>query len=133
MKYLIRFFAVIFVLLSSPLLYSADASVNIISPKDGDKVATKFLVKFGAENIAIVPAGTEQANSGHHHLIIDGDLPDLDKPMGANVKHFGKGQTETELELSPGVHTLQLILGDKNHQPQKPAIISKKITITVIE
>lgn len=133
MKYLLQLISVTIILGVSTFAYSSEAGVSILSPKDGDKVSTKFVVKFGAENVAIVPAGTDQANSGHHHLIVDGSLPDLDKPMGTNVLHFGKGQTETELELTPGTHTLQLILGDKNHQPHQPALISKKITITVVE
>ncbi len=107
--------------------------VFIISPKEGEQLTSPFTVKFGAKNIAIVSAGTEQENSGHHHLIIDGQLPDLTKPMGTEVLHFGKGQTETELTLEPGTHTLQLILGDKIHQPHNPAIYSKLITIEVIE
>jgi hypothetical protein len=109
------------------------AEVSIISPKDGDKVPSTFTVKFGAQDVAIVPAGTDQENSGHHHLVIDSELPDLSKPMGAEVKHFGKAQTETELTLKPGKHTLQLVLGDKAHKPHSPAIISKKITVEVID
>jgi hypothetical protein len=106
-------------------------SVEIVSPLDGEKVPAKFKVVFGAKGIDIVPAGTDQPNSGHHHLIINAELPDLSKPLGTNVIHFGNGQTETELELAPGVHTLQLVLGDKMHQPHNPPIFSKRISITV--
>ncbi len=126
-------------LLTSALLFAFitsqafAAEVFIVSPQDGDKVSATFTVKFGAKDVDIVPAGTDQANSGHHHLIVDGELPALDKPMGADVKHFGKAQTETELTLAPGKHTLQLILGDMAHTPHKPAIYSKKITIEVAE
>lgn len=109
------------------------AEVFIISPADGEKVPATFTVKFGAKDVSIVPAGTNQENSGHHHLIVDGELPDMDKPMGGDVMHFGKAQTETELTLAPGKHTLQLILGDMTHTPHKPAIYSKKITIEVVE
>ena len=108
-----------------------NAKVFIISPKDGTTVSSPVTVKFGLEGMKVSPAGTGPANSGHHHLIVDGALPALDKPMGGEVKHFGKGQTETSLELSPGQHTLQLIMGDKTHTPHKKPIYSEQITITV--
>lgn len=108
-----------------------NAKVFIISPKDGATVSSPVTVKFGLEGMKVAPAGTGPANSGHHHLIVDGALPALDKPMGGEVKHFGKGQTETSLELSPGQHTLQLIMGDKTHTPHKKPIYSEQITITV--
>jgi len=83
--------------------------------------------------MGVAPAGIEKENTGHHHLIIDSDLPPLDQavPNDDDHRHFGKGQTETQLELSPGNHTLQLLLGDFRHIPHDPPIISKQITITV--
>jgi Domain of unknown function (DUF4399) len=108
------------------------AKAFIISPKDGDKVAKTFTVKFGLMGMQVSPAGKEVHNSGHHHLLIDTEvLPDLNKPLGAEVTHFGGGQTETTLTLSPGKHTLQLILGDHLHRPHNPPVLSRKITITV--
>ena len=113
----------------------AGAKVFIISPKNGATVASPVTVKFGVKGMAVVPAGTKQDNSGHHHLLIDTDPPaDLSKPLPAipdKVVHFGKAQTETILTLSPGKHTLQLLLGDQNHIAHNPPVISKKITITV--
>lgn len=106
-------------------------SVYIISPQDDATVTSPVVVQFGLKGMGVSPAGVEKANTGHHHLLIDADLPDLTKPLGAEVKHFGGGQTETSLELSPGKHTLQLILADYKHQPHSPAVVSKKITITV--
>ncbi len=104
----------------------------IISPKDGDTVSSTFKVMFGLKGMQVSPAGVEKANSGHHHLAVDMKmLPDLTKPLDGSVKHFGKGQTQTEITLEPGTHTLQLILGDYKHQPHAPAVLSKKITITV--
>ncbi|WP_265531944.1 DUF4399 domain-containing protein [Pseudomonas saponiphila] len=112
----------------------AGAKVFIVSPADGAVVDKTFTVKFGVEGIALAPAGDQTANTGHHHLLIDVDqLPaeNLPIPMDANHLHFGKAQTETEVTLAPGKHTLQLELGDKNHVPFDPVIVSKKITVTV--
>jgi len=111
------------------------AKVFFVSPKDGATVSNPVTVKFGIKGMTLAPAGTATPNTGHHHLLIDTDVPaDLTKPIPAipdKVVHFGKAQTETTLTLPPGKHTLQLLLGDQNHIPHKPAVISKKITITV--
>ena len=113
----------------------AGAKVFIISPKDGATVSSPVTVKFGVKGMAVVPAGTKQDNSGHHHLLIDTDVPaDLSLPLPSvpdKVVHFGKGQTETTLTLPPGKHTLQLVFADANHIPHNPAVMSKKITVTV--
>ena len=110
----------------------ATANVYIISPADGAIVKSTFTVKFGLKDMGVSPAGFAKKHTGHHHLLIDKDtLPAFDKPMGSDVKHFGGGQTETSLTLPKGKHTLQLILGDHYHIPHKPAVVSKKITITV--
>jgi hypothetical protein len=110
-----------------------DAKVFIVEPKDGATVASPVTVKFGIEGMQIAPAGTDQPNSGHHHLIIDTELTDFKSPVPADANHihFGKGQTETTVELKPGEHTLQLVLGDKNHVPHDPPVVSPKIKITV--
>jgi len=84
--------------------------------------------------MGVAPAGIDKPNTGHHHLLIDvGDGPALDKalPADANHKHFGGGQTETTIDLPPGKHTLRLIMGDKNHIPHDPAVISSQITVLV--
>ncbi|MFK5986473.1 MAG: DUF4399 domain-containing protein [Pseudomonadota bacterium] len=108
------------------------AMVYIISPADGATVPSTFTVNFGLKGMGVAPAGMDKKNTGHHHLLIDAkELPDLSQPLGKNVKHFGGGQTEAELTLSKGEHTLQLILGDKLHSPHKPPVVSKKITIEV--
>jgi hypothetical protein len=112
----------------------AGAEVYIVSPKDGAKVKSPVTVVFGLKGMGIAPAGIKFDNTGHHHLLIDNEVPaDLSQPLAANEKsvHFGKGQTETSLTLPPGKHTLQLVLGDALHVPHEPAVISKKITITV--
>ena len=108
------------------------SSVYIISPSDGEVVAQTFKVKFGLSGMGVAPAGVDKKGTGHHHLLINGkSLPDMSSAMGQNVKHFGGGQTETILTLEPGEHTLQLILGDKNHVPHNPPIVSNQITIMV--
>lgn len=107
------------------------AKAYIISPSDGATVSSPVRVVFGLSGMGVAPAGTAKKNTGHHHLLIDGELPDMKKPMGKNVKHFGGGQTETLLDLQPGKHTLQLILGDKAHQPHTPPVVSDPITIMV--
>ncbi|MBV8145133.1 MAG: DUF4399 domain-containing protein [Gammaproteobacteria bacterium] len=113
----------------------AGAEVYIISPKDGATVHGPVLVQFGLKGMGIAPAGIKFDNTGHHHLLIDTDAPaDMGAPLPATDKivHFGKGQTETTLTtLTPGKHTLQLLLGDYQHIPHSPAVISNKITITV--
>jgi hypothetical protein len=112
------------------------AEVYIISPKDGAKVHNPVRVQFGLKGMGIAPAGVKFENTGHHHLLIDTEAPaELSAPLPATDKivHFGKGQTETTLTLKPGKHTLQLLLGDMNHVPHAPPVISKKITITVVE
>ncbi len=111
---------------------NTNPSVFIISPKNGETVTKNFKVVFGIKGMAISPAGIEKANSGHHHLLVDGaKLPDLTVPLGSTVRHFGKGQTSTTLSLEPGEHTLQLILADHLHRPHDPAIVSTKISIKV--
>jgi len=114
----------------------AGAKAYFIDLKDGATVKSPFVVRFGLSGIGVAPAGVEKANTGHHHLIIDADAPtgeDLDYsiPADENFKHFGGGQTETTLTLAPGQHTLQLLLGDMNHIPHNPPVMSEKITITV--
>lgn len=111
----------------------AGAEVYIISPEDGATVASPVTVRFGARGVGVAPAGVTRENTGHHHLIIDSDLPPLDQPIPKDDRHihFGGGQTETRIELKPGTHTLQLLMGDDAHMPHDPPLISKKITITV--
>lgn len=109
------------------------AKVFIVEPKDGDAVTSPVTVKFGIEGMEVAPAGTDKPNTGHHHLIVDSKVDDFSGPIPADANHihFGKGQTETTVELKPGKHTLQLVLGDKNHIPHDPPIVSPVISITV--
>jgi hypothetical protein len=109
------------------------AEVYFITPQDGEIVTSPVTVRFGLRNMGVAPAGVQVENTGHHHLLIDTWLPPLDQPVPSDDRHlhFGKGQTETVIELSPGEHTLQLLLGDYAHIPHEPPVASDKITITV--
>ncbi len=109
------------------------ARVYIVSPQNGATVSSPVKVIFGLEGMGVAPAGVKKANTGHHHLIIDADLPPATEPVPSddNHRHFGGGQTEVTVELAPGTHTLQLIMGDHNHVPHVPPVVSEKITITV--
>jgi hypothetical protein len=112
----------------------AGAEVYIISPKDGATVSSPVTIQFGLKGMGVAPAGVKFENAGHHHLLIDTDAPadsSMPLPTTDNVRHFGKGQTEASVELKPGKHTLQLLLGDQNHTPHNPPVASKKITIMV--
>lgn len=109
------------------------AELYFIAPKDGETVTSPVTVKFGLKGMGVAPAGIAFDNTGHHHLLVDTELTNMNGPIpaDANHLHFGKGQTETTLGLTPGKHTLQLVLGDHLHVPHQPAVMSQKITITV--
>ena len=102
-------------------------------PNNGETVKSPFKVWFGLRGMGVAPAGVDKPNTGHHHLIVDADLPPPDQPIpnNKNYLHFGGSQTETALDLPPGRHTLQLLLGDDKHVPFDPPVMSRKITITV--
>src|SRR5438128_2117352 len=109
------------------------AEVYFIDLKDGMAVPAKLKIYFGLLNMGVAPAGSDRENSGHHHLLIDTEVPPLDQPIpnDFNHLHFGAGQTEAIVTLSPGRHTLQLLLGDDNHVPHNPPIMSKPIRVYV--
>lgn len=110
------------------------AELYFISPSNGTHVQGKFTVRFGLRGMGVAPAGVDLEGTGHHHLLINADpLPDLTQPLPASdqVLHFGKGQTETELQLPPGKYTLQLVLGNALHIPFDPPVMSGTIQITV--
>jgi len=108
--------------------------VYFIWPHDGSVInGGKFWVRMGLRNMGVAPKGTAVPNTGHHHLLIDTGLPPMTEaiPNDRNHLHFGAGETEARIELPPGTHTLQLLLGDKDHVPHKPPVVSRKITVTV--
>jgi hypothetical protein len=111
------------------------AAVYFVDLKDGQTVPTKFTVHFGLKGMGVAPAGSDKENSGHHHLLIDTDLPPMDQPIpnDFNHLHFGAGQTEAEVTLTPGEHSLQLLLGDKNHIPNSTPLFSERIRVKVVD
>jgi hypothetical protein len=117
----------------------AGAKAYFISPKDGETVESPFIVRFGLKGMGVAPAGVDFENTGHHHVLVDREAVDANSPImkgympadQADLVHFGKGQTEAEMKLPPGKHTLQLVLGDTDHHPHNPPVFSERITITV--
>lgn len=111
-----------------------NAEAYFIQPADGQTVGQNVKIVFGLKNMGVAPSGIDRENTGHHHLLIDTDtLPDFGMPLPSTdqVKHFGGGQTETEITLSPGTHTLQMVLGNFAHVPHNKPVMSEKITIIV--
>jgi Domain of unknown function (DUF4399) len=114
---------------------AAGAEVYLISPKNGAKVHGPVTIRFGLKGMGIAPAGIKFDNTGHHHLLVDTDIKDVklneSMPTTDKIVHFGKGQTETTMTLSPGKHTLELLFADYTHRSFDPPLHSAKITITV--
>jgi hypothetical protein len=112
----------------------AGATVYFISPTDGARVKSPFVVRFGLSGMGVAPAGIQAEHTGHHHLLVDvASLPPEGQPLPSDAQHlhFGKGQTETTLTLPPGEHTLQLVVGDHLHVPHLPPVVSQPIRVVV--
>jgi hypothetical protein len=118
-----------------PTPSSEGAGVYFVGLNDGASLPTKMTIRFGLRDMGVAPAGLDRANSGHRHLLIDTELPRLDRPIpnDFNHLHFGAGQTEAEITLKPGTHTFQLLFGDKDHIPHSPPLMSPRIRVTVME
>ena len=112
---------------------TAGSKLYFINLKNGDSVGSPVTVQFGLSGMGVAPAGIEKAGTGHHHLLIDVDAIDVNAPIpnSDQLRHFGLGQTEVTLPMTPGKHTLQLLLADQNHIPHHPPVMSERITITV--
>ena len=124
----------IFILFFSGIVSAAAPRVYIESPENGALVKSPVEIVFALDVMELAPAGTYATNTGHHHLIIDNELPDLGMPIPSdnNHLHFGKAQDRVLLDLEPGLHTLQLLLGDGSHIPHQPPLISEKIEIRIV-
>src|SRR5260370_26070737 len=111
------------------------AAVYFINLKDGDTVTSPFKVQFGLTGMGVAPAGSQNPNTGHHHLLIHTQLtPEQMKqpiPVDAQHRHFGGGQTEAVVTLPPGQHTLQLVFADGAHLVHEPPVVSPVITVTL--
>jgi hypothetical protein len=112
---------------------TAGARAYFINLTNGQHVKSPVLIQFGLSGMGIAPAGSTNPGTGHHHLIIDADTPGAAAPISMDDKHmhFGRGQTEVSLPLTPGNHTLQLVLADGGHIPFTPPVVSDKVTVTV--
>ena len=111
-----------------------DAVLYFVWPQNGTTIKGGFWCRFGLRNMGVTHAGDDFDNSGHHHLLIDVNEPlNPNEPIASDKSHlhFGAGQTEARIELPPGKHTLQLVLGDAKHYPFNPPVVSEKITITI--
>ena len=111
---------------------AAAQSVDFTEPKNGAVVSSPFKVKFAVTGMEVKPAGTMDSNTGHHHLIINGDSMKVGEsiPFDETHLHFGKGQTETEVTLPPGSYKLTMQFANGAHQSYGPGL-SKTITVTV--
>jgi len=109
------------------------SSLYFVNLKNGETVSSPVLIQFGLRGMGVAPAGIEKAGTGHHHLLVDVAELDVNAPIPTSDqhRHFGLGQTEVTLEMKPGQHTLQLLMGDQNHIPHHPVVMSERITITV--
>ena len=130
---LIKFIFFSIILINSFILGASESKVYFINLKDGDIVESPVFIQFGLSGKGVAPAGVDKENTGHHHLLIDVKAIDFYMPIPSskNHLHFGGGQTETSIELTPGEHELQLVLGDLYHVPHSPPITSTKIKISV--
>jgi len=121
--------------LGGPTNSPGGAELYFVEIKDGATIPTKAVIRFGLRGMGIAPAGEDRENTGHHHLLIDAELPSTDQPIpkDANHLHFDAGETEAEVTLAPGTHTLQLVLGDKDHIAHNPPVMSPRIRVTASE
>ena len=128
-----KFIFLLIILINSFVLGASESKVYFINLEDGDIVENPVFIQFGLSGKGVAPAGVDKENTGHHHLLIDVKAIDFYMPIPSskNHLHFGGGQTETSIELTPGEHELQLLLGDLYHVPHSPPITSKKIKILV--
>jgi hypothetical protein len=107
------------------VVVSPEPRVWFIEPADGADVTSPVRVRFGVEGYTVTRSGDPTPGTGHHHLIIDRDpWNSTDEsgrrtgiPFDDNHLHYGDGQVETMVVLSPGTHTLTAQFADGRHVP----------------
>jgi len=106
-------------------------TVNFVTPTDGETVPSPVRVVFEVTGLDIVPAGTDQPRSGHHHILVDQDIPPAGTPVPSTTgyNHWGQAQTEADLELPPGEHRLIAVVADFAHIPLQPLVVD---TVTIV-
>ena len=108
------------------------ARVYFINIKDGQTLKSPFLIQFGlTSEMGIAPALADWPDTGHFHLIIDSPVPNKNTSISNNHIHMHMGQTETTLKLTPGKHTMQIVLGEYSHIMHDPPVMSEVITVNV--
>jgi len=132
-----------FALACSSMLSASEAQVYVVNLENGASVSSPVTVVFGLSGKGVAPAGVEKEGTGHHHVLLnrapfgegeeDAWIAENGIPTDDNHLHFGGGQTEVTLDLPAGQHSIQLLLGDHNHVPHDPVVVSEVITITVSE
>ncbi|QTF93470.1 DUF4399 domain-containing protein [Halomonas sp. BM-2019] len=112
-----------------------EAEVYFISPQDGEALSGPVTVRMGLRGMGVAPAGADLPETGHHHLLVNMPLEDVDLdaplPFTDYTRHFGGGQTEATLELEPGEYRLQLLFMDYRHVSFDPPLVSEVITVTL--
>jgi hypothetical protein len=108
------------------------ARVYFINIKDGQTLKSPFLIQFGlTSEMGIAPALADWPDTGHHHLVIDSTITNMNKSISNKHIHLHKGQTEITLKLPTGKHTIQIFFADYSHIPHDPPVMSEIITVNV--
>ena len=112
---------------------SDSPSVQIVLPAEGPfEEGSSVMVTLEVSGLTIAPAGTTDPGTGHHHLMIDRDLPvgGLLIPSFPGQVHLGQGQLEYEIEgLDAGEHRVIAVVGDGTHVPLDPWVVD---TVTFV-
>jgi len=135
---LLLLFFITFCISSSISVYGGETpsvtgtKVYFINLIDGQKIKSPYLVQLGlTSEMGIAPALADWPDTGHHHIIIDSTITNMNKSISNKHVHLGKGQTEILLKLASGKHTIQIFFGDYSHIPHDPPVKSEILNITV--
>ena len=135
---LLLLFIIIFFSSPSVLVYGGETpsvpgtKVYFINLIDGQIIKSPYIVQLGlTSEMGIAPALADWPDTGHHHIIIDSTITNMNKSISNKQIHLHKGQTEISLKLESGKHTIQLLFGDYSHIPHDPPVMSEIINISV--